>query len=226
MLSLKMSHPLANDFDREREAAVRELERHGITDARVLRACALVPREEFVPEAIRDRAYVDGPQDIGLGQTISQLHIVALTAQALLLSGTERLLEVGTGSGYAAAIFSHLVKEVYSVERLAELAEPARERLARLGYGHIHVVTGDGTLGLVEHAPFEAIAVAACGPRVPMPLLEQLSVMGRLVMPVGAEPSSQALFRIIRQSQILYEEERLVSVRFVPLIGKEGFAEK
>jgi protein-L-isoaspartate(D-aspartate) O-methyltransferase len=215
------------DFERQRASAVEEqLAQHGITDARVLDACRRVPREEFVPEAIRAKAYEDGPQEIGLGQTISQLHVVALTAQALALGADERLLEIGTGSGYAAALFSLLVKEVHTVERLPSLAESARERLARLGYHNVHVHVADGTLGLTSHAPYDAIAVAACGPKVPMALMEQLAVKGRLVLPVGNLESAQALFRITRRSKILYDEERLVNVRFVPLIGKEGFPDK
>lgn len=199
-----------------------QLARRGISDARVLEALRRVPREEFVSLELAELAYDDCPLPIGEGQTISQPYIVAFTAAALGLSTGERVLEVGTGSGYAAAVLSQLAREVYSVERVPSLCAAARERLSRLGYHNVQVVCGDGSLGLPEHAPYAAIAVAAVGPTPPPALLEQLSIGGRLVMPVGPD-GSQTLVRLTRMGDTSYREEPLADVRFVPLIGAQGF---
>lgn len=199
-----------------------QLARRGIEDPRVLDAVRRVSRERFVPPDLAEFAYDDGPLPIGEGQTISQPYIVALTAQALQLGGDERLLDVGTGSGYAAAVFSHLAREVFTIERVDALARAAAERLRELGFDNVHVRCGDGTLGWPEHAPFDAIAVAAVGPHVPAALLEQLGVGGRLVMPVGPD-GSQTLVRVSRKETGEYREEPLADVRFVPLIGAQGF---
>ena len=209
-----------------------QLAARGIVDPRVLDAFRRVPREKFIPVPMdpglsarhAEVAYADEPVAIGLGQTISQPYIVALTAAALTLSGSERVLEVGTGSGYAAAILSLLAREVFTIERMPALAHVAKDRLARLGYGNVTVIEGDGTLGWQEHAPYDAIAVAAAGPKVPPPLLAQLAVGGRLVVPVGDK--TQTLVRITRESAIRYREEELSDVRFVRLIGAEGFHER
>ncbi len=201
----------------------RQLVARGIDDPRVLEAFRRVPREEFVPPHLVYQAYSDAPQDIGEGQTISQPYIVAVTAQALRLTGGERLLEIGAGSGYAAAVLAWLAKDVYTVERNPRLAAEATERLARLGYENVHVLHGDGTLGWREHAPYDAIAVAAGGPRVPRALLEQLAVGGRLVMPVGANPSEQLLVRVTQGLPGDFRAEHLMGVRFVPLIGEQGW---
>ncbi len=194
----------------------------GIRDSRVLGALGRVPRERFVSADLAERAYDDAPLPIGAGQTISQPYIVAFTAEALKLEGHERLLEVGTGSGYAAAVFSLLAREVYSVERMPALADSARLRLSALGYENIHVECADGSLGWPAHAPYQAIAVAAVGPEVPPALLEQLDIGGRLIMPVGPD-GTQTLVRMVRVSAEKYEREPLVDVRFVPLIGAQGF---
>jgi protein-L-isoaspartate(D-aspartate) O-methyltransferase len=199
-----------------------QLSRRGISDPRVLRAFAEVPREEFVDEDQARWAYEDGPLAIGYGQTISQPYIVALTADALDLQGHERVLEIGAGSGYAAAILGKLAKEVHTIDRIPELCELAATRLARLGYGNVHVHCGDGTLGLPAHAPFEAIAVAAGAPSPPPSLLQQLTIGGRIVLPHG-NASAQRLVRITRQSEKEFHEEDLGDVRFVPLIGAEGW---
>lgn len=201
------------------------LARRGITDSRILDAFRSVQREEFIPAELAEFAYEDSPLAIGEGQTISQPYIVAFTARALGLHGTERVLEVGTGSGYAAAILSRLAKEVFTIERVPVLAESAKERLARLGYANVHVTCGDGSLGWREHAPYDAIAVAAGGPKAPPALLGQLALGGRLVIPIGPDESTQVLMRFTRETETSYVEEELTDVRFVPLIGEQGWGE-
>ncbi len=193
-----------------------------IIDPAVLAAFARVPREEFVPESLVDQAYADIPLPIGSGQTISQPYVVAMTAQALELRGHERVLEIGTGSGYAAAVLASLARDVVTVERIPELAKSAAERLARLGFHNVHVHQGDGTLGWAINAPYEAICVAAGAPRPPRALLEQLAIGGRLVIPHG-DADNQRLVRIRRKDELTYVEEDLGQVRFVPLIGDQGW---
>jgi protein-L-isoaspartate(D-aspartate) O-methyltransferase len=202
-----------------------DLALQGITDKRVLAAFREVAREDFVPKDLAAFAYDNAPLPIGEAQTISQPYIVALTVAALCLGGGERVLEVGTGSGYAAAILGRIAKEVFTVERIPSLAELARERLSRLGWHNVRVQCGDGSLGWAEHAPFDAIAVAAGSPRAPRALREQLAIGGRLVVPVGASEASQQLMRITRVTETEYQQEQLASVRFVPLIGEQGWAE-
>jgi protein-L-isoaspartate(D-aspartate) O-methyltransferase len=200
----------------------RHLAGRGIHDARVLEAFRSVPRDEFVLPELREFAHRDTPLPIGEGQTISQPFIVAVTVQALGLRGGERVLEVGTGSGYAAAILSCIAGEVHTIERHESLAAEARERLARLAHTNVTVHLGDGSLGLPEHAPFDAIAVAAGAPEVPRALLEQLAPGGRLVIPVGTDEGRQTLMRVTRQDGG-YLEEALADVRFVPLVGEQGW---
>jgi protein-L-isoaspartate(D-aspartate) O-methyltransferase len=202
----------------------RQLAGRGIGDARVLEAFRTVPREAFLPQDLAEFAYEDTPLPIRGGQTISQPYIVALTAEALELRGNERILEIGTGSGYAAAILGRLAKDVFTVERLEPLAQEAGARLARLGFDNVRVLCGDGTLGWPEHAPYDAIAVAAGGPTVPQALLDQLAQNGRLVIPVGPDESSQVLMRVRRVGDRFYQQE-LTQVRFVPLIGEQGWPE-
>lgn len=214
----------SSDYADQRARMVREqLARRGIRDGRVLDALATVPREAFVSSELARFAYEDMPLPIGEGQTISQPYIVAFTAEALQLGPDDRVLDVGTGSGYAAAVLGRLAREVYGIERVESLCRTARERLAELGYDNVHVRCGDGTLGWPEHAPYAAIAVAAVAPRPPPALLEQLEVGGRLVMPVGPN-GSQTLVRVTRTSSTAYREDELVDVRFVPLIGAQGFS--
>jgi len=203
----------------------QHLEKRGIADRRVLEAFRVVPREAFVPENLQEFAYQDAPLPLSEGQTISQPYIVAVTVAALRLKGHERVLEIGTGSGYAAAILGRLAKDVFSVERIESLATSARLRLASLGFENVHVLHGDGTLGWAEHAPYDAIAVAAGGPEVPKTLLAQLAIGGRLVIPVGKDESSQVLLRVTRLGQDEFREESLTQVRFVPLIGEQGWPE-
>lgn len=210
--------------DLRREVMVRDqLMGRGISDSAVLAAMRQVPREEFVDPGMRELAYEDHPLPIAKGQTISQPFIVAYMTEALELTGSDRVLEVGTGSGYAAAVLSRIVDRVYSVERLEELAEDARRRLERLGYGNVVVLVGDGSLGWPEHAPYDAIVVTAGAPRVPTPLLRQLTGGGRLVIPVGPSSLLQNLVRVRRvgDDEVRYEE--LCGVRFVPLVGAEGW---
>jgi protein-L-isoaspartate(D-aspartate) O-methyltransferase len=204
----------------------QQLAGRGISDPRVLDAFRAVPREAFLKPEMAEFAYRDTPLPIAAGQTISQPYIVAVTTEALGLTGAERVLEVGTGSGYAAAILSRLAREVFTVERLEPLADEARERLARLGYRNVHVLCGDGTLGWAEHAPYDAIAVAAGGPEVPKALLSQLAPNGRLVIPVGPDESSQSLVRVVREGDQRFRREPIMSVRFVPLIGEQGWPEE
>jgi protein-L-isoaspartate(D-aspartate) O-methyltransferase len=183
-----------------------------------------VPREKFVPPRLADEAYDDGPLPIGEGQTISQPYIVALMTEALRLGPRDRVLEIGTGSGYAAAVLAEITAEVYTIERVAPLAESARQRLADVGYASVHVHCGDGTLGWPEHAPYDAIVVTAGGPTVPKALLDQLAVGGRLVMPVG-RGWGQELVRVVRKAADDYDYENLGGVAFVPLIGAQGWPE-
>ena len=205
----------------ERQVAAR-----GIRDPAVLDAMRAVPREAFVSEELAEFAYQDSPLPILEGQTISQPYMVALMADALELGPDDRVLDVGTGSGYAAAILSRIVSEVYTVERHGSLAESARRRLASLGYDNVRVLHGDGSRGWPEHAPYDAIAVAAGGPEVPRPLLEQLAIGGRLVLPVGPTPRLQELIRVVRRSDDEYARQNLGGVRFVPLIGEAGWKEE
>jgi protein-L-isoaspartate(D-aspartate) O-methyltransferase len=200
-----------------------QLAARGIADPAVLAAFRDVPREAFLPDDLTEFAYVDSPLPIAEGQTISQPYIVALTVEALQLRGGERVLEIGTGSGYAAAILGRIAGEVYTVERHATLAEDAERRLAEHGFDTVHVLHGDGTLGWPEHAPYDAIAVAAGGPKVPEALLDQLAPGGRLVIPVGEDVSSQVLVRVTREPGDRFREEELAQVRFVPLIGEQGW---
>jgi protein-L-isoaspartate(D-aspartate) O-methyltransferase len=199
----------------------KQLAGRGITDSAVLAAFRDVPREAFIDDAAADLAYADTPLPIGLGQTISQPYIVALTVAALRLHGGERVLEIGTGSGYAAAVLARIAGEVFTVERLAPLADTARERFARLGFSNVHVRCGDGTLGWPEHAPYDAIAVSASAPDVPEALLAQLAIGGSIVIPVGDD--WQVLVRVTRRSATETEREELAGVRFVPLIGDQGW---
>jgi protein-L-isoaspartate(D-aspartate) O-methyltransferase len=199
-----------------------QLRERDIADERVLAAMERVPRELFVPSDLKDRAYDDAALPIGAGQTISQPYMVARICEALALVGTERVLDVGTGSGYQAAVLSELAHEVHTIERIAELAETARANLAAAGYGNVDVHIGDGTRGLPEHAPFGAIAVAAAAPELPPSLYEQLEPRGRLVIPVGRR-------RVQRLELVVRSPEgpavaKSVPCRFVPLVGEEGFA--
>jgi protein-L-isoaspartate(D-aspartate) O-methyltransferase len=199
----------------------RQLEARGIGNAHVLAAMAEVPRERFVPARLAEFAYEDGPLPIGEEQTISQPYIVALMIEAADLAPGDRVLEVGAGSGYAAAVMSRIAGEVYAIERHATLARSAQERVLALSYDNVAVLAGDGSLGLPEHAPYDAILVAAGGDQVPGPLKRQLAIGGRLVVPVGGE-SLQSLLCVTRTGEDEWTEHDLGGVRFVPLIGAHG----
>ena len=205
-------------FAAERERMVEEqIEAREVADPRVLAAMRSVPRHEFVPEGERVHAYEDRPLPIGQGQTISQPYIVAVMSELLHLRGTEKVLEVGTGSGYQAAVLSRLANEVYTIEIVAELAKRAEVDLRRLGFANVHVRAGDGYRGWPEHAPFDAIIVTAAPGHVPQPLVDQLAVGGRMVLPVG--DVFQELVLVTRSEQGV-RQERLLGVRFVPMTGE------
>jgi protein-L-isoaspartate(D-aspartate) O-methyltransferase len=200
-----------------------QLARRGIKEARLLAAMRRVPRHGFVPESLREQAYNDYPLPIGDEQTISQPYIVALMTEALELKETDRVLEIGTGSGYQAAILAELVAEVYTIDRLASLSAEAQKVLEALGYKNIHLKVGDGTLGWLEEAPFDAILVTAGAPQVPRPLTEQLALNGRLVIPVG-DRFSQTL-TLVRRTPEGLKHEYHGGCRFVRLIGEHGWEE-
>lgn len=209
-----------------RERMVRtQIAARGVHDRAVLEAMLAVPREAFLPEELHEFAYDDHPLPIAEGQTISQPYIVALMTAALELRPHDRVLEIGTGSGYAAAVLGHVAREVYTIERHAVLADTAAARLRALGYDNVHVMHGDGTLGWPEHAPYDAIVVAAGGPRIPEALEAQLAVGGRLVIPVGDDKSMQTMVRVTRQADGSLRREDLGDVRFVPLVGAQAWAE-
>ena len=226
------------DFAERRHRMVQEqLRARGITDERVLAAMEKVPRHLFVPPSQRWAAYDDGPLPIGLGQTISQPYMVACMTELLRLTPTDRVLEIGTGSGYQAAILAELAGEVWTIERHLELAEKARELLERLGYTNVHVIAGDGSVGHPEAAPYDGIIVTCAAPAVPKPLLEQLAVGGRMVIPVTVG-FSQDLRLVERlngaktkdteqaaeeEGQPRYKETSILSCVFVPLIGECGY---
>jgi len=200
-----------------------QLASRDIVDERVLDAMRRVPRQLFVPGEYRQQAYLDGPLPIGRGQTISQPYIVALMSQLLKLKGDENVLEVGTGSGYQAAVLGILASEVHTIERHPQLAQQAEKVLKEIGINNVRVHTGDGSLGLAKHAPFDGILVTAAAPRVPQKLLDQLVDEGRLVIPVG-ERYGQYL-ELWRRMENEFTFENITPVAFVPLIGKEGWGE-
>jgi protein-L-isoaspartate(D-aspartate) O-methyltransferase len=198
-----------------------QIRARNVRDVRVLEAIRRVPRHLFVEEALRDRAYLDKALPIGEKQTISQPFIVAAMSEALELEGHERVLEIGTGSGYQTAVLAALAESVFSVERISSFVPLARRRLESLGHYNVLVKVGDGTIGWSEHAPYDAVLVTAAGPRAPRPLLEQLKTGGRLVMPMGDE-KGQVLVRV-RRSAEGFEEEELGECRFVKLVGRFGW---
>lgn len=209
---------------KQRERMVHEqIEGRGVSDPAVLKAMREVPREWFVPESHRHLAYEDAPLPIARRQTISQPYVVGYMISLLGLQPTDRVLEVGSGSGYAAAVLSRIAREVYTIERHGQLAEYARERLAAGGYPNVTVRHGDGTKGWPSRAPFDAIIVAAGGPAIPPSLKAQLATGGRLVMPVGRSHSKQNLVLLTRTGEDDYHEEVLRPVAFVPLLGAEGW---
>jgi protein-L-isoaspartate(D-aspartate) O-methyltransferase len=216
--------PAPDPFAASRAAMVREqIEARGVRDARVLAALRRVPRHEFVPVELRESAYEDRPLPIGEGQTISQPYIVAIMSALLQLDGSERVLEIGTGSGYQAAVLGELAREVYSIEIVEPLAQRAARDLARLGYSNVTVKAGDGYRGWPEFAPFDAVIVTAAPDHVPQPLIDQLAVGGRMVIPVGSW--AQELILITRDERGIHEE-RMIGVRFVPMTGEANERER
>jgi protein-L-isoaspartate(D-aspartate) O-methyltransferase len=215
--------PLDNELRGARHRLVETLRERGIRDLSVLRAFEMVPRHIFVPSGIRHRAYEDAPQPIGNGQTISQPSIHARYLELLELTGRERALEIGTGTGYQTALLSHLVEQVFSIERIPALFEQARETLKKLDVRNVSLLLGDGTVGWREYAPYDAILISASAPDVPQPLLEQLADGGRLLVPIGSQ-EEQVLWLFQRRGDEI-EKREIAPVRFVPLLGRHGWRE-
>lgn len=214
------------DYAIARRRMVEEQVRaRGVKDARVIDAMLRVPRHLFVPEALAAQAYSDYPLPIGERQTISQPYMVAAMSEALLLKGDEKVLEVGTGSGYQAAVLALLARQVFSLERIPALARQARRILDGAGFARINVRVTDGTFGWEDEAPFDAIMVTAGAPAIPRPYRDQLAIGGRLVIPVG-DRVSQVLVRVTRHGERDFREERLLGCRFVPLVGDHGWSEE
>jgi protein-L-isoaspartate(D-aspartate) O-methyltransferase len=212
------------DYKAEREAMVeRHLKRRGITRQHIIDAFLAVPREEFVSPQYAHLAYGDHPLPIEAGQTISQPYIVALMIQAAGITSADTVLDVGAGSGYAAAVISRIAAKVIGIERQHDLVELGRQRLERLGYANVEILEGDGTRGCPEHAPFDAILAAASGSHVPQPWIDQLADGGRIVMPVGEPSWVQELIKVTKAPDGKLIRENLGGVRFVPLIGEEGW---
>jgi protein-L-isoaspartate(D-aspartate) O-methyltransferase len=220
---LKDAATMTDTSQQRRRMVEQQIAARGVRSERVLEAMRTVPREAFLPPDLREFAYEDSPLPIAEGQTISQPYIVALMTEALCLEGGEKVLEIGTGSGYAAAVLARIAGDVYTVERIGQLAEKAASTLAGLGYGNVHCLHGDGTRGWPDHAPYDAIIVAAGGPDVPESLKGQLKIGGRLIIPIGENTRAQELVRVTRVSESDYKSEDLADVRFVPLLGEEGW---
>ncbi|ADQ15148.1 protein-L-isoaspartate(D-aspartate) O-methyltransferase [Halanaerobium hydrogeniformans] len=213
------------NFTKLREKMVKtQIIRRGIKDGKIIEAFKNVAREEFVDSKYKDDAYNDSPLPIDKGQTISQPYIVAYMIEKLNLSEEDKVLEIGTGSGYAAAILAQIVEEVYTIERFEILAEKASQRFKKLGYNNIKVKVGDGTLGWGEYAPYDGIVVSAAAPHVPEELKEQLAENGKIIIPVGEKTGVQQLKLITKSKENTFKEENLDYVRFVPLTGENGWS--
>lgn len=216
-----MAGGVDGEFRGARRRLVDALRQKGITDLSVLRAVELTPRHAFVPTGVRHRAYEDAALSIGSGQTISQPSLHARYLELLRLTGRERVLEVGTGSGYQTVLLSHLVAQVFSIERIPALLQTARETIRQLGANNVSLLLGDGTVGWRDYSPYDAILVSAAGPDVPAPLLEQLAPGGRLLVPVGR--GEEQVLRMYRRTETGFVSNEIGAVRFVPLVGKHGW---
>lgn len=219
-----MAGPVVPEFRGVRRRLVETLRVNGITDLAVLRAVEATPRHLFVPTGVRHRAYEDSALPIGSGQTISQPSVHARYLQSLQFTGHEKVLEVGTGSGYQTVLLSHLAAQVFSIERVAELLDRARHAMADCGVRNVSLLLGDGTLGWRDHAPYDAILVSAAAPDVPRPLLEQLAEGGRMIVPLG-DREEQMLVLVTRRDNG-FERRDITPVRFVPLVGTHGWSGK
>ena len=217
-----MESPVGRQYKGARTRLVEELRAKGVKDMAVLRALDLTPRHLFVPTGVRHRAYEDTPLPIGNGQTISQPSVHARYLETLALKGTERVLEIGTGSGYQTVLLAHLAAQVFSVERIKPLLDNAREAIALCEVNNVSLMLGDGTYGWKAYAPYDAILVGAASPDIPQPLLEQLADGGRLLVPVGSKEEQQLM--LITRKGDTYKQETLAPVRFVPLVGDHGWA--
>ncbi len=218
-----MAGAVEHEFRGARRRLVETLQDGGITDLAVLRAFDQTPRHLFVPTGVRHRAYEDSSLPIGNGQTISQPSVHARYLQELKLTGKERVLEVGTGTGYQTVLLSHLASQVFSIERVAPLLDRAREILQQTGVNNVSLLLGDGTIGWRAYSPYDAILVSAASPSIPAPLLEQLADGGRLLAPVGDR--EQQMLKMVTRRGDLTEERDILAVRFVPLLGAHGFSE-
>ena len=217
-----MESPVGRQYKGARTRLVEELRAKGVKDMAVLRALDLTPRHLFVPTGVRHRAYEDTPLPIGNGQTISQPSVHARYLETLALKGTERVLEIGTGSGYQTVLLAHLAAQVFSVERIKPLLDNARDAIALCEVNNVSLMLGDGTYGWKAYAPYDAILVGAASPDIPQPLLEQLADGGRLLVPVGSKEEQQLM--LITRKGDTYKQETLAPVRFVPLVGDHGWA--
>ncbi len=217
-----MESPVGRQYQGARARLIDELRTKGIKDIAVLRALDLTPRHLFVPTGVRHRAYEDTPLPIGNSQTISQPYVHARYLETLALKGTERVLEIGTGSGYQTVLLAHLAAQVFSVERIKPLLDNAREAIKLAGVSNVSVMLGDGTYGWKAYAPYDAILVGAASPDVPQPLLDQLADGGRLLIPVGTREEQQLL--LITRNGDTFKRESLAPMRFVPLVGEHGWS--
>ena len=216
-------HAVSSDrFVPQRRALIEKMQERGIRDLEVLRAFDLVPRHEFLPEAVWHRAYEDAPVPIGFGQTASQPSLQAFYMQVLQLRSTDRVLEIGTGSGFQTAVLAQLVDRVYSVERIRELSIRARDALDRLRISNVALLVGDGTIGWSRYAPYDAILVSAAGPEIPAPLVDQRAPGGRMLVPVGSKEGQRLL--LVHRAPEGIETEEVLDVTFVPLLGRFGWA--
>ena len=218
-----MARTIEPEFQGARRRLVEAIREKGINDLAVLRAFELTPRHAFVPTGLRQRAYEDSPLPIGSGQTISQPSIHAKYLELLRLTGKEKVLEIGTGSGYQTVLLSHLVAQVFSIERIASLLQTAKQNIHAAGATNVSLMTGDGTLGWREYAPYDAILVSAGGPSIPEPLKEQLAEGGRLLVPVGTKDEQELV--VITRKGTEFVKEKVLPVRFVPLVGTHGWRE-